>query len=201
MGELLGYARVSTNDQDAALQTRALSEAGCFRIFTDVMSGAAEHRPELDKLKDQLRPGDTLVVWRLDRLGRSLRHLIDSMNELEKQEVGFRSLTESIDTTSAGGRLIFHVFGALAEFERELIQERTQAGLAAARARGRHGGRPPLLTDDQLKTAKQMYERQDMTVAQIGEVLGVSRTTIYRALKSSPGQPRRNRSKKPAATK
>ncbi len=201
VGELLGYARVSTNDQDAALQTRALSEAGCFRIFTDVMSGAAEHRPELDKLKDQLRPGDTLVVWRLDRLGRSLRHLIDSMNELEKQEVGFRSLTESIDTTSAGGRLIFHVFGALAEFERELIQERTQAGLAAARARGRHGGRPPLLTDDQLKTAKQMYERQDMTVAQIGEVLGVSRTTIYRALKSSPGQPRRNRSKKPAATK
>ena len=201
VGELLGYARVSTNDQDAALQTRALSEAGCFRIFTDVMSGAAEHRPELDKLKDQLRPGDTLVVWRLDRLGRSLRHLIDSMNELEKQGVGFRSLTESIDTTSAGGRLIFHVFGALAEFERELIQERTQAGLAAARARGRHGGRPPLLTDDQLKTAKQMYERQDMTVAQIGEVLGVSRTTIYRALKSSPGQPRRNRSKKPAATK
>ena len=146
VGELLGYARVSTNDQDAALQTRALSEAGCFRIFTDVMPGAAAHRPELDKLKDQLRPGDTLVVWRLDRLGRSLRHLIDSMNELGKQGVGFRSLTENIDTTSAGGRLIFHVFGALAEFERELIQERAQAGLAAARARGRHGGRPPLLT-------------------------------------------------------
>lgn len=199
MGELLGYARVSTNDQDAALQTNALTEAGCFRIFTDVMSGAAEHRPELDKLKDQLRPGDTLVVWRLDRLGRSLRHLIDSMNELEQSGVGFRSLTESIDTTSAGGRLIFHVFGALAEFERELIQERTQAGLAAARARGRHGGRPPLLTADQLKTAKQIYERQDMTVAQIGEVLGVSRTTIYRALKTSPHQPRR--SKKATATK
>lgn len=199
MGELLGYARVSTNDQDAALQINALNEAGCFKVFTDVMSGAAEHRPELDRLKDQLRPGDTLVVWRLDRLGRSLRHLIDSMNEIEEAGVGFRSLTENIDTTSPGGRLIFHVFGALAEFERELVQQRTRAGLAAARARGRRGGRPPLLTEDQLKTAKQMYERQDMTVAQIGEVLGVSRTTIYRALKSSPDTPKRRRTSKTEA--
>lgn len=187
MGVLMGYARVSTTDQDASLQIDALTEAGCYRIFTDQISGATGQRPQLDSLMDQIRPEDTLVVWRLDRLGRSLRHLIDSLTELEEMGVGFRSLSESIDTTSPGGRLVFHVFGALAEFERELLSERTKAGLAAARARGRLGGRPALLTADQVAEANRMYERQDMTVSRIGEVLGVSRATIYRALNRPPG--------------
>lgn len=182
MGHLLGYARVSTTDQDAALQLDALTAAGCYRVFVDTMSGSLERRPELDKLLDQLRPGDTLVVWRLDRLGRSIRHLIDQLQVLAERGVGFRSLQETIDTTSPGGRLVFHVFAALAEFERDLIRERTNAGLQAARARGRRGGRPPTLSPDQIKAARRMYEQQDMTVAQIGQVLGVSRTTIYRTL-------------------
>jgi len=183
MGHLLGYARVSTTDQDAALQIDALTGAGCFRIFTDKASGSLESRPELDKLLDQIRPGDTLVVWRLDRLGRSLRNLIDQITALHERGIGFKSLQETIDTTSSGGRLVFHVFGALAEFERDLIRERTNAGLAAARARGRNGGRPALLTKDKLTTAKRLYEQQEMTVAKIGEVLGVSRSTVYRSLR------------------
>ena len=187
MGHLLGYARVSTSDQDAALQIDALKAAGCYRVFVDTISGSLASRPELDKLLDQIRPGDTLVVWRLDRLGRSIRHLIDQLSALSAREVGFRSLQETIDTTSSGGRLVFHVFAALAEFERDLIKERTNAGLKAARARGRKGGRPPLLTADQVRTAKRMYEQQEMTVAQIGHVLGVSRTTIYRTLQRDPG--------------
>jgi len=194
VGELLGYARVSTGDQDASLQVDALTAAGCFKVFTDTASGALQERPGLARLQEQLRPGDTLVVWRLDRLGRSLRHLIDSLNDLQARGVGFRSLTESIDTTTPGGRLVFHVFAALAEFERELIRERTAAGLAAARARGRQGGRPPLLTGDQQLAARRMYEQQDMTVEQIGEVLGVSRTTVYRTLRTdAPPTPRRGR--------
>jgi DNA invertase Pin-like site-specific DNA recombinase len=183
MGHFLGYARVSTTDQDAALQIDALTGAGCFRIFTDKASGSLESRPELDKLLDQIRPGDTLVVWRLDRLGRSLRNLIDQITALHERGIGFKSLQETIDTTSSGGRLVFHVFGALAEFERDLIRERTNAGLAAARARGRNGGRPALLTKDKLTTAKRLYEQQEMTVAKIGEVLGVSRSTVYRSLR------------------
>ena len=183
MGHFLGYARVSTTDQDAALQIDALTGAGCFRIFTDKASGSLESRPELDKLLDQIRPGDTLVVWRLDRLGRSLRNLIDQFTALHERGIGFKSLQETIDTTSSGGRLVFHVFGALAEFERDLIRERTNAGLAAARARGRNGGRPALLTKDKLTTAKRLYEQQEMTVAKIGEVLGVSRSTVYRSLR------------------
>jgi DNA invertase Pin-like site-specific DNA recombinase len=135
MGHLLGYARVSTMDQDLALQQDALTAAGCYRIFADTASGALDARPSLAEVVNQLRPGDTLVVWRLDRLGRSIRHLIDFLADLDRREVGFRSLTESIDTTSPGGRLVFHLFAALAEFERELIRERTLAGLAAARAR------------------------------------------------------------------
>jgi DNA invertase Pin-like site-specific DNA recombinase len=182
MGHLLGYARVSTGDQDVALQRDALTAAGCYRVFVDTASGALDARPALAEVLDQLRPEDTLVVWRLDRLGRSIRHLIDFLSDLETRRVGFRSLTESIDTTSPGGRLVFHLFAALAQFERELIKERTNAGLAAARARGRHGGRPPRLTGDQVKTARRLYDQKDMTVSQIGEVLGVSRTTIYRAL-------------------
>lgn len=195
MRHLLGYARVSTTDQDAALQVDALQAAGCYWMFVDTISGALEHRPELDKLLDQLRPGDTLVVWRLDRLGRSIRHLIDQLQALADRGVGFRSLQETIDTTSPGGRLVFHVFAALAEFERDLIRERTNAGLAAARARGRTGGRPSSLSTDQVTAARRMYEQKDMTVAQIGDVLGVSRTTIYRALNRQPATspPRRSR--------
>lgn len=168
--------------------------AGCYRIFTDTASGSLESRPELTKLLDQLRPGDTLVVWRLDRLGRSIRHLIDQLAGLQEKGIGFRSLQENIDTTSSGGRLVFHVFAALAEFERDLIRERTNAGLLAARARGRSGGRPALLTQDKLRTARRLYEQQDMTVEQIGKVLGVSRTTIYRSLRREPATaPKRRR--------
>jgi DNA invertase Pin-like site-specific DNA recombinase len=196
VSHLLGYARVSTSDQDASLQVDALKAAGCYRVFVDTVSGALEHRPEFDKVLDQLRPGDTLVVWRLDRLGRSIRHLIDQLRALDERGVGFRSLQETIDTTSSGGRLVFHVFAALAEFERDLIRERTNAGLAAARARGRTGGRPSSLSPAQIKAARRMYEQNEMTVAQIGDVLGVSRTTIYRALnrQSTQAVPRRSRS-------
>lgn len=191
----MGYARVSTADQDAALQQDALKAAGCYRIFTDTASGSLESRPELTKVLDQLRPGDTLVVWRLDRLGRSIRHLIDQLAGLQERGIGFRSLQEAIDTTSSGGRLVFHVFAALAEFERDLIRERTNAGLQAARARGRSGGRPALLTQDKLRTARRLYEQQEMTVEKIGEVLGVSRATVYRALRREPvpATPRRRR--------
>lgn len=183
MADLLGYARVSTADQDAQLQHDALTAAGCYRVFTDVTSGALDHRPQLEVVFDQLRPGDTLVVWRLDRLGRSLPHLIQTVRELHDREVGFRSLQENIDTTTSGGRLIFHVFGALAEFERDITRERTQAGLAAARARGRSGGRPSALTDDQITVARQMYDSGDYTVTAIARALGVSRATIYRHLR------------------
>lgn len=186
MAHAFGYARVSTTDQDAQLQHDALTAAGCYRIFTDTASGALQSRPELDKLFDHLRSGDTLVVWRLDRLGRSIRHLIDQLSDLQDRGIGFRSLQENIDTTTSGGRLVFHIFASLAEFERDLITERTNAGLAAARARGRTGGRPPLLTGDKLATARKLYGQQDLTVAQIGDILGVSRSTIYRALRRDP---------------
>ena len=169
-------------EQNADLQRDALTAAGCWRVFTDTSSGALDRRPELDRCLEQLRPGDTLVVWRLDRLGRSLRHLLEVVTGLAGQQVGFRSLTENIDTTTSGGRLVFHVFAALAEFEREIIRERTRAGLAAARARGRLGGRPVLLSPEQVRQARRMYKQRELTVAQIGAVLGVSRTTVYRAL-------------------
>lgn len=187
------------------MQIDALSAAGCYRVFVDTVSGASTQRPELAKVLDQLRPGDTLVVWRLDRLGRSIRHLIDQLQALEERGVGFRSLQETIDTTSSGGRLVFHVFAALAEFERDLIRERTNAGLAAARARGRKGGRPPALSADQVRAARRMYEQQDLTVTQIGEIFGVSRTTIYRALARTPEppvtpRPPRARRRAPAST-
>ena len=186
MGHLLGYARVSTFDQTPELQADELSAAGCYRIFTDHASGANTSRPALDEALDQLRPGDTLVVWRLDRLGRSLRNLIDLVGELDHRGVGFVSLTESIDTTTPGGKLIFHIFGALAEFERDLIRERTIAGLAAARARGRKGGRPTVWTPEKLKTARAMYDSREHDVATIARVLGVSRASVYRALSIPP---------------
>lgn len=190
MGELLGYARVSTTDQDAALQIDALEAAGCYRVFVDTASGSLAQRPQLENLLDQLRPGDTLVVWKLDRLGRSIRHLIDQLQDLAARGIGFRSIQETIDTTSPGGRLVFHVFAALAEFERDLIRERTNAGLAAARARGRTGGRPSRLSADQVDTARQLYWAGQMTVTQIGDVLGVSRATVYRALARPDGRAR-----------
>ena len=179
---LLGYARVSTLEQDEALQVDALRSAGCGRVFVDKASGKLEHRPALDRLMDQLRPGDRLVVWRLDRLGRSLRHLIEAVQALEARGVAFRSLTESIDTTTPGGKLIFHVFGALAEFERDLIRERTLAGLAAARSRGRRGGRPTVWTPEKLKVARAMHDSREHDVATIARVVGVSRSSVYRAI-------------------
>jgi DNA invertase Pin-like site-specific DNA recombinase len=191
MAKLLGYARVSTLEQNVALQHDALWAAGCWRVFTDHVSGAKEDRPELGRVLEQLRDGDTLVVWRLDRLGRSLRHLIDTVTELAERGVGFRSTTESIDTTTSGGRLVFHVFGALAQFERELARERTLAGLKAARARGRMGGRPALMTAAKTTAARRMYEQQELTVEQIARALGVSRSTIYRALNRSGRPPTR----------
>lgn len=164
------------------LQVDALEAAGCYRVFTDHASGALDERVELSRLFDQARPGDTVVVWRLDRLGRSLRHLIDTVNSLADRQIGFRSLTENIDTTTSGGKLVFHIFGALAEFERELIRERTNAGLSAARARGRVGGRPKVMTDDKLATAQQMYNSNEFSLAAIARVVGVSRASLYRHL-------------------
>ena len=182
MGDLLGYARVSTIEQNPTLQFDALDAAGCSRVFSDRASGAAADRPELARVLDHLRPGDTLVVWKLDRLGRSLRHLIETVGTLEARGVGFRSVTEGIDTTTPGGRLVFHLFGALAEFERDLIRERTNAGLQAARARGRRGGRPLTMTAEKSAVARQMYDSRKYTVATIAAALGVSRATIYRSL-------------------
>jgi len=179
---LIGYARVSTGDQTLDLQTDALTSTGCDQIFTDMTSGAKAHRPGLDEAIKYVRPGDTLVVWRLDRLGRSLRHLIETVNDLEARGVGFRSLTESIDTTTPGGKLIFHIFASLAEFERALIQERTNAGLAAARARGRVGGRPKKLTDKQVALAKRMHADKQTDIATICQTLGISKSTLYRIL-------------------
>jgi DNA invertase Pin-like site-specific DNA recombinase len=184
MTHLIGYARVSTTDQNANLQLDALTEAGCYRVFVDTASGAIDARPELVAALDQLRPGDTLVVWKLDRLGRSLRHLIDVIGELQRRDVGFRSMQESIDTTTPTGKLVFHMFGALAEFERDLIRERTAAGLAAARARGRLGGRPSAMTPEKLAVARQMYESRKHTVEAIAKTVGVSRTSVYRHLRA-----------------
>ncbi len=170
VGHLLGYARVSTAEQSADLQVDELTAAGCWKVWTDSASGVLDRRPQLDQVLEQLRPGDTLVVWRLDRLGRSLRHLIDVVTGLDERGVGFRSLRENIDTTTAGGRLVFHLFGALAQFEREIIRDRTIAGLAAARARGRQGGRPSKLTAEQRRQARKMYDARELTVEQIGQV-------------------------------
>lgn len=179
---LIGYARVSTCDQSLALQQDALTAAGCEKIFTDTVSGATTDRDGLSSALSHLRPGDTVVVWRLDRLGRSLRHLIDTVTALEARAIGFKSLTESIDTTTTSGKLVFHIFSALAEFERAVIRDRTRAGLAAARARGRRGGRPPALDDKQIALARRMHDDPATTVADICRAVGVSRATLYRHL-------------------
>src|SRR5579871_2711480 len=181
----IGYARVSTDDQTHDLQLDALKKAGCARIFTDTMSGAKDARPGLREALDHLRTGDVLVVWKLDRLGRTLKYLIELLNQLAERGVGFQSLTEQLDTTTPGGKLIFHIFGALAEFERDLIKERTQAGLAAARARGRKGGRPRSRAMDDPKKmaiATSLYGDKQHTIREICEALGVSRATLYRYL-------------------
>ncbi len=177
---LIGYARVSTVDQNLALQRDALTEAGCARIFTEQLSGAVTDRPELASALSYARSGDTIVVWKLDRLARSIKQLIDTVESLRVRGVGFRSLTEALDTTTAQGRLVFHMFGAVAEFERSLIRERTQAGLAAAKRLGRTGGRPPKLTDDDIEAAKAMLTNPDIGVASVANRLGVSLATLYR---------------------
>jgi DNA invertase Pin-like site-specific DNA recombinase len=185
VGELIGYARVSSRDQDLSLQLDALTEVGCSKIFEEKASGAIDDRPELARMLEHLRPGDTVVVWRLDRLGRSLKHLIEVVGELETRDVRFRSLTEGLDSSSAAGKLVFHLFGALAEFERQLIRERTCAGLEAARARGRKGGRPRKLSAEQIEVARSMYNSKRHSLATIAKTVGVSRSTVYRALKAA----------------
>lgn len=178
----IGYARVSTADQHLRMQEDALKSAGCEEIYTDVISGVKAQRPGLDKALNYLREGDTLVVWKLDRLGRSIQHLIQTVNDLQKKKISFKSLQENIDTETSGGRLIFHFFSALAEFERDLIQERTQAGLKAARARGKMGGRPPLLDTRQINRMIEMYDEQKNTVAEICKIYNISRPSFYNYL-------------------
>ncbi len=180
---LVGYARVSTVEQDAALQTDALIHAGCEQVFDDTISGAASDRPGLSSALAFLRSGDILVVWRLDRLGRSLPHLIEVLAVLEARGVGFRSLTEAIDTTTPGGRLIFHIFGALGQFERDLIRERTKAGLSAAAARGRKGGRKPVVTQERLDKARTLLD-QGLNVREAAIRLKIGKTALYTALGS-----------------
>lgn len=177
---LVGYARVSTDDQNLDLQTDALTAAGCEKIFRDEISGAKTERPGLSEALDFLRPGDTLVVWRLDRLGRSLKDLVHRVEQLQEREIGFRSLHESIDTTSPVGKFQFHVFSALAEFERDLIRERTLAGLQAARSRGRIGGRKRSMTPEKVKMAARLMKDEHIKVEDVCATLGVSRSTLYR---------------------
>ncbi len=178
-GALVGYGRVSTRDQHPELQHDALTAAGCIRIFVDKASGKLAERPALTKALDYVRPGDTLVIWRLSRLGRSLKHLIEIVADLQTRGVGLRSLHEAIDTSTAGGRLVFHIFAALAEFERELIVENTHAGLDAARARGRVGGRPTVWTPERERGAVAMMA-QNANLTSIARALGVSRASVYR---------------------
>ncbi|MGB6064154.1 MAG: recombinase family protein [Desulfomonilaceae bacterium] len=184
MGRLVGYARVSTSDQDLSLQITELKAAGCKTIFTDKISGTKSDRPGLEDCLKTLRAGDTLAVWRLDRLGRSMQHLVSVVTELKNRGIGFRSLRDgAIDTTTSSGQLIFHVFAALAQFEAELIRERTRAGLSAARARGRKGGRRPVSADDpRIRMAKKMHEDRSLSVAEICASLKISRATYYRYL-------------------
>ncbi len=184
---LIGYARVSTQEQNLELQINALQAAGCKKIFTEKASGAQRDRPELKAALEYMRANedDTLVVWKLDRLARSLRQLIDTIEELEKKGIGLKSLTENIDTTTSGGRLVFHIFGALAEFERILIKERTMAGLKAAKAMGKKGGRPQALQAEDLRDAKALLRNKKITVKEVAKRLKVDPSTLYRYL---PGE-------------
>lgn len=181
----LGYARVSTQDQNLNLQLDDLKKVGCDRIFQEKVS-ATKERPELLKLLDTLREGDTVIVWKLDRLGRSLKELIILINNFQQMQVGFKSLNDAIDTTTAQGRLVFNIFASLAEFEKDLIRERTKAGLNAARARGRIGGKPKGLSKEAIskaEAARTLFDKKEKTVAEIGKLLGISRATMYRYLK------------------
>ena len=180
----IGYARVSTLDQDPALQLDALATAGCVKVFEDRASGVRTDRIGLQAALDYVRDGDVLVSWKLDRLGRSLPHLIETVAALEKRGVGFHSITEAIDTTTPGGRLVFHLFGALGQFERDLIQERTRAGLAAAASRGRIGGRKPVVTEDKLTRARVMVTK-GLTVREAATRLKVGKTALYAALRGA----------------
>src|SRR5215467_5465565 len=187
---LIGYARVSTNEQNLHLQRDALRKAGVTskNIFTDKFTGTKAERPGLTEALSHLREGDTLVVWRLDRLGRSLPHLIETVAALQRQGVAFQSITENIDTSNATGKLVFHIFGALAEFERNLIKERTMAGLSAARARGRTGGRPPLEpSSSKVAAAKKLYRDKSNSIPEICKMLHISRATLYRYLNTGGG--------------
>jgi DNA invertase Pin-like site-specific DNA recombinase len=187
---LIGYARVSTQDQTLNLQKDALKKIGCIKIFTDTASGTKTERNGLEEALEYVREGDTLVVWRLDRLGRSLKHLIETITELNNRKIGFKSIQENIDTTTSGGKLVFHIFGALAEFERDIIRERTQAGLTAARARGRLGGRPKakaLNTPKKITLAQSLYNDKNNTIDEICKTLNISRATLYRYIKPGGG--------------
>ena len=180
---LIGYARVSTQEQTLDLQKDALEKIGCIKIFSDVVSSAKAERTGLHEALEYVREGDTLVVWRLDRLGRSLKHLIETITKLNNRKIGFKSITENIDTTTSGGKLIFHIFGALAEFERDIISERTNAGLSAARARGRLGGRPKaksLATPKKVALAQSLYENKENSIDEVCKTLNVARATLYR---------------------
>lgn len=181
----IGYARVSTTDQDFALQLDALAAGGCDQVFEDRASGAKADRPGLAQALAYVRPGDVLVVWKLDRLGRSMSHLVDTVRELDGRGIGLRSLTEQIDTTTPGGRLIFHVFGALGQFERDLIRERTRAGLTAAAARGRHGGRKPVVTAEKLSKAQSLIAK-GLTTREAATRVKVGKTALYKALQAQP---------------
>jgi DNA invertase Pin-like site-specific DNA recombinase len=178
----IGYARVSTLEQNLDLQEDALKAAGCEKIYTDKTGGTKAERPGLERALADVRPGDSLVVWKLDRLGRSLRHLIETVTDLSNRGVGFRSIQEAIDTMTSGGKLVFHVFGALAEFERDIIRERTLAGLAAARARGRKGGRPRGLDDKKKRHAATLHSDPSNSVRDVCRTLGISKATLYRYL-------------------
>ena len=178
----VGYARVSTNDQHLHMQEDALKTIGCEEIYHDIASGVKTARPGLEDAIAYLREGDTLVVWKLDRLGRSITHLIQTVKSLSERKIGFQSLQENIDTTTSSGKLTFHIFSALAEFERDLIKERTHAGLRAARARGRLGGRPPLLEEKQVEKMLARYDEQKLTVEEICKIHGVSRPSFYNYL-------------------
>jgi DNA invertase Pin-like site-specific DNA recombinase len=184
---LVGYARVSTQDQNPALQLDALKAAGCEKVFVEKASGAQRDRPELLAALEYVRVGDSLVVWKLDRLARSLKQLIETVELLESRDIGLRSLTEAIDTATAGGKLVFHVFGALAEFERSIIRERTKAGLDAARARGKKGGRPPALVTKDLAAAKAMLTDPEITMEEVAKRLKVAPSTLYRHMPGGRG--------------
>jgi DNA invertase Pin-like site-specific DNA recombinase len=183
---IIGYARVSTGDQNTAAQIPALKRAKCKRIYEEVVSGRTMERPQLEQCLDRLEKGDTLVVWRLDRLARSLRDLLEIMERLDKNGVQFRSLTEQFDTTSAMGRMVFHFFAALTQFERELISERTKLGLAAARSRGRQGGRKPKLTPQQIRQVRVLWESRTVFKEDIAKQYNVSVSTIDRAVRPKP---------------